>query len=153
MPTIHRFEELLVWKIARELCQEIYLYTNRVEFNHDYSLKNQIRASAGSGMDNIAEGFERGSRKEFIQFLTIAKGSVGETRSQLYRALDAKYITTKEFESAQTKCLNLAKMLYSFIEHLKKSEIKGIRYKVQEESVYYGNDQPFSMDNQFFAEE
>jgi len=84
--TIERFEELDVWQDARELCVMIKELCNKDSFAKDYTLRNQILSSSGSIMDNIAEGYERGGNKELIQFLYIAKGSCGETRSQIYRA-------------------------------------------------------------------
>ena len=82
----------------------IFEFISREKFSKDYALKNQINGSSGSAMDNIAKGFERDGRKEFIQFLSITKGLVGETRSQLIRAFDGNYISKQEFDIA----INLA---------------------------------------------
>lgn len=93
MATITKFEDLEVWKPAREQAKEIYKLTQTGSSVKDFELKGQINASAGSVMDNIAEGFERFTNKEFGQFLIISKGSNGEVRSQLYRAFDRQYIS------------------------------------------------------------
>jgi four helix bundle protein len=89
---VTRFEDLEIWQDARELCKSIKRITTETPLCRDFKLRDQIRAASGSVMDNIAEGFERGGNKEFIQFLSISKGSCGETRSQGYRAFDYNYI-------------------------------------------------------------
>ena len=137
MARIDSFEDLEVWKSARELAKEIYRLTQKEHFSKDYSLKDQINKSAGSIMDNIAEGFERGGNKEFSQFLFIAKGSCGEVRSQLYRAFDRKHIDEIEFESAKTKAVDVSKQLSGFISYLKKSEIKGTKYAKEPNEDYH----------------
>lgn len=93
-----RFEDLVAWQKARILTQGIYQVTRQELFAKDFGLVRQIRAAAVSIMSNIAEEFERGNRNEFHQFLTIAKASCAEVRSQLYVALDAAYLTTAEFD-------------------------------------------------------
>src|SRR5215203_3374281 len=98
MGTIRKFEELDVWQKARELCIDIQNVIVREPFARDFGLKDQINRSSGSIMDNIAEGFEREGRKEFIQFLSYAKSSAAELRSQLHRARDRNYINEKEFD-------------------------------------------------------
>src|SRR5215813_3880386 len=105
MATIKKFEDIKSWQKARELNGIIGKLVDSGRFKKSFRLISQIEGSAGSIMDNIAEGFERGGNKEFIQFLYIAKGSCGELRSQLYRALDRKYICDDEFEklSVHTK--------------------------------------------------
>ena len=136
MAKIERFEDLEVWKEARELCRIVYRLTNKSPFSKDFDLVRQIRRSSGSTMDNIAEaclparqGYERDGKKEFIQYLSISKGSVGEVRSQSYRALDQKYISEEEFKELYNKAISISKMLSGFINYLKKSELKGIKYK------------------------
>ena len=86
--TIKRFADLEVWKNARELCKKIKTISDSTALGKDFSLKDQILRSSGSCMDNIAEGFERDGNKEFINFLYISKGSIGETRSQVHRTFD-----------------------------------------------------------------
>ena len=93
------FEELKIWQNARELTKEIYAITRLPEFSKDYRFVGQITAAMGSVMDNIAEGFERDGNKEFLQFLSIAKGSCGEVRSQIYRAYDVGYINEETFQN------------------------------------------------------
>jgi four helix bundle protein len=95
MATIKRFEDLMVWQKARQLTQIIYAYTLKESFKYEFELKSQIKKSSGSIMDNIAEGFGRGSRKEFINFLGISKGSLDECKSQLYRCFDQNHITER----------------------------------------------------------
>jgi four helix bundle protein len=129
MSKVERFEDLKVWQLARELCQMIHKLTLNDLFSKDFKLIGQIKGSSGSIMDNIAEGFERDGNKEFIQFLSIAKGSCGETRSQLYHAIDNKYITQDEFDLAYDKTFECSKMLKGFIIYLKDSEMKGNKYK------------------------
>jgi len=129
MSKVERFEDLKIWQLARELCQMIHKLTIKDQFSRDFKLVGQINGSSGSIMDNIAEGFERDGNKEFIQFLTFSKGSCGETRSQLYRALDYQYITQEEFDAAYKMTLEESKMLKSFIQYLKDSELKGNRFK------------------------
>jgi len=129
--TIQRFEDLEVWQLARELALDIFNETLTLPFAKDFELVEQIRRSSGSAMDNIAEGFERGGKKEFIQFLGIAKGSAGEVRSQLYRALDRKHVTQEKFDFLFNKVIILSKKLSSLITYLKNSEFKGFKFKEQ----------------------
>jgi four helix bundle protein len=129
MAGIKRFEELEVWKLARELTNLIYRATASGEFSRDFGLKDQIRRSAVSILSNIAEGFERGGDKEFIQFLAIAKGSCGETRAQLYVALDQKYITETQFAKLVDIATKTSRMLSGLIGYLKRSELRGTKYK------------------------
>jgi len=129
MATIKRFEDILAWQKARVLCKIINGYTLKELFSKDFKLIGQIKSSSGSAMDNISEGFERGGNKEFIQFLFISKGSAGETRSQLYRALDNNYISDNEFKEAYQLAEQVSKLVGGFINHLKSSDIKGTKYK------------------------
>jgi four helix bundle protein len=96
MATIRQFEDILSWQKARDLTREIYTATRKDEFSKDFALKDQIRRAAISITSNIAEGFERDGSREFVQFLSHAKGSCGEVRSQLYLALDAGYLKEDE---------------------------------------------------------
>jgi four helix bundle protein len=98
MATVSNFEDLEIWQLARQQALDIYKLYIQEPFSKDWELKNQINASAGSVMDNIAEGFERSGNKEFSNFLLISKGSNGEVRSQLCRACDRNYLTIEKFE-------------------------------------------------------
>lgn len=129
MATINRFEDIIAWQKARVLCKIIHDFTLKKPFYKDFKLVSQIKGSSGSAMDNIAEGFERGGNKEFIQFLFISKGSAGETRSQLYRALDNGYITEEEFKTAYQLAAEVGKLDSGLINHLNSSGIKGTKYK------------------------
>ncbi|HZL10016.1 MAG TPA: four helix bundle protein [Prolixibacteraceae bacterium] len=129
MSKVERFEDLKVWQLARELCLVIHKLTIKDQFFRDFKLVGQIKSSSGSIMDNITEGFERDGNKEFIQFLSISKGSSGETRSQLYRAFDNGYISQEEFDLAYEKSIEVSKMLKGFIIYLKNSELKGNKFK------------------------
>ena len=125
---IDRFEDLNIWQEARFLCQVVYKVASINEFRRDFSLKRQITSSAGSVMDNIAEGFERGGNKEFIHFLYIAKASCSETRSQSYRAYDCNYITEKQFNELLELTEQLSRRITAMISYLSKSKIKGRKY-------------------------
>jgi len=129
MSKVEKFEDLEVWKLSRELANEIYKLTCGGEFSKDFRFRDQIRASSGSVMDNIAEGFERNGNKELVQFLYIAKGSCGEVRSQLYRALDFNYINMDDFESYYSKSQKISQSLSNFIKYLRQSEMDGIKYR------------------------
>ncbi|TYB78930.1 four helix bundle protein [Bizionia myxarmorum] len=129
MATIKNFEDLEIWQLARVLCKDINAVTQKTELRKDYKLYSQIDGSSGSVMDNIAEGFERNGNREFIQFLSIAKASCGETRSQLYRIFDRDYVTLEEFEKLKTQTLDLSKMISGFMNYLIKSDFKGSKYK------------------------
>ena len=131
MATITTFEELGIWQQARLLCKEIWGLTHKGSFARDLALKDQIDRSSGSCMDNIAEGFERDGNREFGQFLSISKGSIGETRSQLYRALDRGHITQEEFDCAFCKCKNKSKDIGNFMRYLRNSDKKGMKYAGQ----------------------
>ncbi|MDB5281266.1 MAG: four helix bundle protein [Bacteroidota bacterium] len=129
MATIKRFEDLESWKRARELAREIWKATQMGTFMRDYKLKDQINSASGSTMDNIAEGFGRGGRSEFVNFLSIAKGSNDETKSQLYRAFDREHLTEETFNSLYNLADEAGKTIHGLIEYLNASEIKGQKFK------------------------
>jgi four helix bundle protein len=129
MATIRRFEDLEIWQLSRELCNVTCTFIKQEEFSRDYKLVHQINASSGSVMDNIAEGFDRGGRKEFINFLGIAKGSAGEVKSQLYRAHDRKYISEKDFLSAYNLADEINRKIHGLISYLNSTETKGQKFK------------------------
>ncbi len=122
---ILRFEDLEIWQLARALCIDIYEIAQNSDLKTDFKLYYQIDGSSGSIMDIIAEGFERNGNKEFIQFLSISKASCGETRSQLYRVFDRKYIVIDKFEITKEKTIVLSKKISSFMTYLSKSDYKG----------------------------
>lgn len=129
MATINRFEDLEIWQEARRLAKEIHLISIQTELKNDYRFRDQIKASSGSIMDNIAEGFERDGNLEFRQFLSIAKGSAGETRSQLYRVFDFEYISEQKFELLKKDYENLSGKIKNFITYLNKKDFKGNKFQ------------------------
>jgi four helix bundle protein len=130
MATIKSFEDIESWKKAREVCKILGKIIDEGKFRRSYRLIHQIEGSSGSVMDNIAEGFERGTRAEFIQFFGYAKRSCGELRSQLYRAVDRNFLTEQEFTELKTLVLNTSGLIQNFITYLQNSEVDGIRKKV-----------------------
>ena len=139
MATINRFEELGIWQEARLMCQWVASISNLLSEKKLYRLKNQIKGSSGSVMDNIAEGFERSNKKEFIQFLIISKGSAGELRSQIYRLLDNEIITESDATQKVEEAFSLNKKIGGFIKYLKQSEYSG--WKLKEPEAQYGEEQ------------
>lgn len=118
MASIERFEDLEIWQLARELVREVYKLTRKKEFSKDYGLKDQIRRSSVSVMNNISEGFESRTTKRFINYLGHSKGSCGETRSVSYVALDCKYITESEFQILYDRCTKISRKTQKFISYL-----------------------------------
>ena len=128
MATIHRFEDLEIWQIAKKLSLKVFKLTETGPVSKDFRFRDQIRSSAGSVMDNIAEGFERSGQFELVNFLSISKGSPSEVRSQLHRGIDQNYFSEettdliKEYEQ-------LASKISGFMKYLNYSEIKGQKFK------------------------
>ncbi len=118
------FEDLNVWKDSREFVKTIYELTASKNFSKDYGLKDQIQRAAVSIMNNIAEGFERNSNREFIKFLKYSKGSAGEVRSMFYIALDLNYISHESFNENYEKAINIITQISNFIKYLRKYAIK-----------------------------
>ena len=129
MATITRFEEIEAWKIARELTRDIYRITSSGAFAKDFGLCDQIRRAAVSIMSNIAEGFERDGNKEFCNFLSIAKASSGEVKSQLYIALDQNYISAEDFKAIYDRASENGRVTAGLINSLRQSDLKGIKFR------------------------
>src|SRR5512136_1494407 len=120
MAKIERFEELQSWQKARQLVNSIYEFTGHPDFSRDFRLRDQIRDAAGSAMHNIAEGFDAGSDPEFIRFLKIARRSASEVQSELYLALDRKYIVSLELKTAYDLATEAKRLTNGMIAYLKK---------------------------------
>ena len=118
MATVQRFEDLTVWLEAKSLVKAIYLLTGKGAAGRDFGFRDQLRRAAVSVMSNIAEGFERGTNKEFVQYLFIAKGSAGEVRSLLWVALEVGYLPASDFKILSEFSLSLARRLSTFIKYL-----------------------------------
>ena len=138
MATIQRFEDMVSWQLVREVAKEVYVLTRTGAMAKDFGLVDQIRHSSGSVMDNIAEGFDRGSRGEFVQFLGCAKGSAGEVKTQLYRALDQNYLSETTFTNLIGKLDTVGAALKGMLRYLSKTPPRGERYQqVAEPLVAY----------------
>lgn len=129
MSKVNRFEDLEVWKIGRLVARETWLLTREEPWKHHYDIINQILRSSGSIPDNIAEGFEREGNKKFLQFLSIAKGSCGEYRSQLYRALDRELLSSTEFLSKKDEAEMLSGKISRLMAAIRRSDFTGAKYK------------------------
>jgi four helix bundle protein len=127
--TITRFEDIAAWKKSRALANQIYDVSDVGRFARDFALRDQMRRAAISAMSNIAEGFERGGDREFIQFLYYSKGSVGELRSQLYLALDREYVTAAQFKQLSDNALEISRMDAGLIDYLSNSKFRGSKYR------------------------
>lgn len=121
MATFQTFEDINAWQSGRELTQHIYHVSRRGHFAQDFALRDQIRSAAISITSNIAEGFERDSTAAFLHFLSIAKGSAGEVRSQLYVALDEDYIDRTTFKALYTKSLSTIRQIKGLMKYLDNS--------------------------------
>lgn len=140
MATITNFTELDCWILSRKLSKDIFkTYISNDEFRRDFALRDQIRKSSGSVMDNIAEGFGRGNNKEFINFLGYSTGSCAEVRSQLYRALDSDYLTSEHHDQLQQQAINVENKIHNLLAYLNKTKIRGYRYYVSEPISTYNN--------------
>lgn len=128
MPTIESFEETTVWKDARKLTKLIYGHSSGGTFSRDFGLHDQMRRASVSIMSNIAEGFERDGRRELIYFLSIAKGSCGEVRSQLFVALDAGYVSDSSHREMLELACGISRQLNGWITYLRQSRFRGRKF-------------------------
>lgn len=128
MATITRFEDIEAWQLGRELKRLVYACSKTGEFARDFALKDQIRRAAISITANIAEGFEREGNREFIQFLSISKGSTGELQDHLYTALDESYLTQPQFDNLYGKAAEVGRKLGAFMGYLQRTEIRGRKF-------------------------
>ncbi|MEZ6234635.1 MAG: four helix bundle protein [Phycisphaerales bacterium] len=119
---ITRFEELQVWQLARALSRRVFRWTRSGEAAKDFAFVTQARRASLSVMNNIAEGFERYRRTEFLQFLSIAKGSAAEVRSMLFAALDIGYLTQRQFDSLSADASDLTKAITRFATRLRSTK-------------------------------
>ncbi|MCX6991810.1 MAG: four helix bundle protein [Kiritimatiellaeota bacterium] len=115
---IKRFEDIEAWQLARELTAKVYALTKKSGFARDYGLKDQIQRASGSVMHNIAEGFDGGSNAEFIKFLRYAQRSCSEVQSELYVALDQKYLSASEFDAVYAMTGKTRAKIGAFIKYL-----------------------------------
>jgi len=129
MAKISRFEDLEVWQSARRLVREIYAVSGKGPFGRDFGLRDQIRRAATSAMANIAEGFERGGNKEFLQYLAQAKASTGEVRSHLFAAVDQGYLDSEQFEALSEKAQETSRLAAGLIRYLQRSKLRGPKYQ------------------------
>lgn len=131
MALIKRFEDLVVWQRARELTKFVYSLTSSKgsKFKYDRGLTDQIQRASVSVMSNIAEGFERGTNQEFLNYLFIARGSAGEVRAQLYVARDLDYIGEEEFDKGVKLSQETSRLIYAFVQSIKSSRFQGLQYK------------------------
>jgi four helix bundle protein len=127
--TIEKFEDLIIWQLGRELAKEVYELTKADCWKEDYEFRGQIRSSSGSVPDNIAEGFEREGNNEFVNFLSIANGSCGECRSQIYRAYDRRYLDKEKYEFFLSKTTVLSVKIHNTMTSVNSSGIKGSKFK------------------------
>ena len=125
MARIARFEDITAWQKAREMTRLVYRLTQSGEFNRDFGSRDQVRQAAVSIMSNIAEGFERGGNKQFKRYLVIAKGSVGEVRSQLHVALDSEFLNQSQFDQLCNLAVEISRLISGFVRYLDRSEYKG----------------------------
>jgi four helix bundle protein len=119
---------LEIWQLARELYKLIFRITSQLPFCNDFRFRDQVRTSSGSVSDNIAEGFERGGNKEFIQFLSISKGSCGEVRNQSYRAFDSNYIKQEVLDELLELTDIISRKTANLVKSLKTSEYRGVKF-------------------------
>jgi S23 ribosomal protein. len=130
MSIFQSIEEIEAWQKARELVREIYRISDHGPFSKDYGLRDQIRRASVSTMSNIAEGFERDGTGEFIQFLSMAKGSAGEVKSQLYVAFDQDYLDKEALQQLYALVTEVGRMIGGLMKYLRQSKIKGAKYKL-----------------------
>ncbi len=121
MAKINRFEDLQSWQKARQLANYIYDLTEQPKFSKDFKLRDQIQGAAGSVMHNIAEGFDSGTNPEFIRFLKMSRRSASEVQSELYLALDRKYITDENLNTAYSLATESKRLVNGMIAYLRKS--------------------------------
>ena len=129
MATIEKFEDIEAWRSSREVNKLICAITANEKFSRDFALTNQMRRASISVLSNIAEGFERGGDKEFVQFLSVAKGSCGEARAQLYIALDQHYISAAEFDSISNKLSETGRLISGLMKYFLQSDLRGSKFK------------------------
>jgi len=129
MNKIEKFEDIIAWQKARLLTRDVYKCSREGAFARDYGLKDQIQRASVSTMANVAEGFERGGDKEFIQFLSNSKGSCGEVKSHLYVALDQAYITQAGFDQLYGQASEVSRLLSGFMTYLRESGFRGPKYR------------------------
>lgn len=137
MATIQKFEDLICWQKARELTKEIYKSFKNC---HDYGFRDQIQRAAVSVVSNIAEGFERGTKQEFLNYLFIAKGSAGEVRAQLYVALDIGYLNIEMFKYLNNLAQECSRLIQSFSEKVKGGSQTGSQFKRAEPGQDFSNE-------------
>jgi four helix bundle protein len=129
MPSFRRFEDIEAWKKARKLARAVYEASSGEPFQRDFALRDQVRRAAISIMANIAEGFGRGSSREFLQFLAMAKGSAQEVVSHLYVAVDQGYLSDEAFAGLSGQAQEVGRIVGGLMEYLRKSELRGSRLR------------------------